>query len=192
LYALTLLPGVDQTAANPRANTTIAGLPASSISITIDGVNTNNNQDRNGDGFYSMVFPHLDAIEQVSLTTANSDAAGASQGAVQVKFTTRSGTNTYKGTAYNYYRDKRLNSNYIFNIINGLPRNDISANQFGASEGGPIVIPGLIDGRGRAFFFFNMEEFHQPIAPTRNRVMLSELAMQGIFSCTGCGPGGIG
>jgi hypothetical protein len=182
LYALTLLPGVDQRAANPRANTTIAGLPASSISITIDGVNTNNNQDRNGDGFYSMVFPHLDSIEQVSLTTANSDAAGASQGAVQVKFVTRSGGNQYKGTAYEYYRDKKLNSNYIFNIINGLPRNDISANQFGASEGGPIVVPGLVDGHGKAFFFFNMEEFHQPIAPTRTRTMLSEAAMAGVFN----------
>jgi carboxypeptidase family protein/TonB-dependent receptor-like protein len=181
LYALTLLPGVDQTAANPRSNTTIAGLPASSISITIDGVNTNNNQDRNGDGFYSMVFPHLDAIEQVSLTTANSDAAGASQGAVQVKFVTRSGSNQYKGTAYNYYRDERLNSNYIFNIFNGLPKNAISANQFGASQGGPIVIPRLVDGHGRAFFFFNMEEFHQPIAPTRTRTLLSEAAMSGIY-----------
>ena len=68
-----------------------------------------------------------------------------------------------------YFRDPHLNSNYYFNKIRGLERNDIVVHQYGGRVGGPIVIPGLVDGRNRAFFFFNMEEFYQPTEASRTR-----------------------
>src|SRR5690606_24868684 len=51
--------------------------------------------------------------------------------------------------------------------------------------GGPIVIPGLYDGRNKAFFFTNYEQFRQPSRITRNRTILSRDAMQGIFKYNG-------
>ena len=57
----------------------------------------------------------------------------------------------------------------------------LTLNQWGAREGGPIVIPGVYDGRGKAFFFFNFEQLRFPLSNTRTRGILSPLAQQGIF-----------
>jgi len=178
LTFVTFLPGVETTG-TARAST-VMGLPQSAINLTIDGVSVSNPL-QSGDGFYAMVFPKLDAIEEVTMTGAGTDAAGASQGTVQVKFVTKSGTNVFKGTAYEYFRNKAFNTNYFFNKVNGLDRNAITLHQFGASQGGPIVIPGVFDGRGKAFFFFNFEEFYQPTEITRTRTILTPEAQNGIF-----------
>ena len=182
LYAVNLLPGVDTTG-TVRAST-ISGLPQYTINITLDGVNVNNNMQRQTDGFYAMVRPQLDAIEEVTLTSATQGADSAGQGAVQVRFQTRSGTNTYRGTAYDYYRNPVFNTNYWFNELNGLPKNHVVLHQGGGSEGGPIVLPGLFDGHGKAFFFFNYEEFYQPTSATRTRTILSSEAQSGLFRYT--------
>ena len=139
LYAVNLLPGVDTTGTVRDAS--IAGLPEQTINITLDGVNVNNNQDRAGDGFYAMVRPQLDAIEQVTLTTATQGAESAGQGAVQIRFVTRSGTNAYRGTLYDYMRHPSLNTNSWINEKNNLDKNRIILHQAGGSLGGPIYIP---------------------------------------------------
>src|SRR5262249_22756951 len=53
--------------------------------------------------------------------------------------------------------------------------------QFGGRVGGPIWIPGLFNGRNRAFFFVNYEEFRQPTQVVRQRTILHPLAQAGIF-----------
>ena len=58
------------------------------INITLDGINIQDNTLRTTDGFFSIVSPRLDAIEEVSVTTAG-QSADAGQGAVQIKFVTR-------------------------------------------------------------------------------------------------------
>jgi Carboxypeptidase regulatory-like domain/TonB-dependent Receptor Plug Domain len=156
LNFLVFLPGVE-TAGGPRGST-ISGLPQNTISVTYDGVNVNNNF-QSGDGFFSMVTPRLDAVEEVTVTGATPTADQAALGAVQVAFVTRSGTNNFDGSIYHYFRHPNLNSNYYFNKIRGLERNEVIVHQYGGRVGGPVLIPGLFDGRNRAFFFFNMEEF---------------------------------
>jgi hypothetical protein len=95
--AVPFLAGVDTTT-GPRAST-INGLPSGAINISIDGVNTQDNNNRSatgtggGCGFFSLISPRLDAVEEVSIATAAQGADSAGQGAVQIKFTTRSGTN---------------------------------------------------------------------------------------------------
>jgi hypothetical protein len=158
LSFVTMLPGVD-TADGVSRNSTLFGLPEQSINITIDGINTQNNFQRSSDGFYSMVFPQLDAIEQVTVTGAAAGAESAGGGSTSIRFVTRSGTNSYKGTGYYYFRHPDLNTNYWFLEQAGLPKNQLKLNQFGGSLGGPIKIPGWFDGSGRSFFFFNYEEF---------------------------------
>ena len=54
-------------------------------------------------------------------------------------------------------------------------------NQYGFRQGGPIVMPGLYDGRGKAFFFFNYEELRLPNNFTRTRTVLNPLAQTGVF-----------
>jgi hypothetical protein len=179
LNYVVFLPGV-QTTGGPRGST-ISGLPQDTINITLDGISVSNNL-QSGDGFFSLVVPSLDALEQVTVTTAAQGADAGGQGASQIKFVTRSGTNLFSGTVYDYFRHPSLNSNYYFNKINGLERNRVILHQAGGSAGGPIVLPGLVDGRGKAFFFFNYEQFYQPTEVTRSRTMLNPQTQQGLFS----------
>ena len=116
------------------------------------------------------------------MTTASQGVDASGQGAVQIKFVTRGGTNTFSGSGYHYYRNDKLNANTWFNNRNGVDKPPLMQNQTGFRVGGPIVIPGLFDGHNRAFFFVNYEEFHQPSDMTRNRTILNPAAQRGIFS----------
>ena len=174
------LPGVSTPAGNRDA--TINGLPRGMINITLDGVNIQDNTLRSTDGFFAIVSPRLDSVEEVTVTTASQGAGDAGQGAVQVKFVTRSGTNQLAGSGYYYYRSDKLNANTWFNNRNGVAKAKLKQNQMGVRAGGPIVIPGLFDGHNKAFFFFNYEEVHQPSDTTRNRTGLNPAATAGNFT----------
>jgi hypothetical protein len=184
LYFTTFLPGVETTG-GPRGST-IMGLPQNTINITIDGVSNSNNF-QSGDGFFSLVTPRTDAVEEITVTGATPGANNAGAGAVNIAFVTRSGTNRLTTSLYHYLRHPELNSNYYFNKVNGLDRNEVKVQQYGGRIGGPIVIPGIVDGRNKAFFFFNMEHLYQPSEATRTRTILSEAAQQGLFTYTGGG-----
>ena len=182
LEFVTSLPGVN-TPGGSR-NSTINGLPQSAINITIDGISAQDNHLKTGDGFFARVSPRLDAMEEVTVSSAAQDAAGTGQGAVQIKFVTRSGSNNYTGSAYYYLRHYKLDANSWFNNRNGVPKNEDVLHQPGARFGGPIVIPGLWDGRNKGFFFVNYEESRSPGQNTENRTVLHPLAEQGIFRYT--------
>ncbi|MFM8534958.1 MAG: carboxypeptidase regulatory-like domain-containing protein, partial [Acidimicrobiia bacterium] len=177
------LPGVSTPAGNRDA--TINGLPRGMINITLDGVNIQDNTLRSTDGFFAIVSPRLDSVEEVTVTTASQGAGDAGSGAVQVRFVTRSGTNQYTGSGYYYYRSDRLNANTWFNNRNGVDKAKLKQNQMGGRIGGPISIPGLFDGRNNAFFFANYEEVRQPSDTTRNRTMLNPAAVAGNFTYGG-------
>jgi hypothetical protein len=85
---VTFLPGVTTAAGNRQSQ--ISGLPRGLINITLDGVNIQDNTLRSTDGFFAIVSPRLDAIEEVTVTTAAQGADSAGQGAVNIKFVTRS------------------------------------------------------------------------------------------------------
>ena len=178
LYFATFLPGVE-TLGGPRGST-IMGLPQNTINITIDGVSNSNNF-QSGDGFFSLVTPRVDAVEEVTITGAAPGADQAAGGAVQIAFVTRSGTNQFNRSVYHYMRHPAFNTNNYINIIRGLDRNEVIVHQYGARMGGPIVIPGLYDGRGKAFFFGNYEHFYQPTEVNRSRTLLTPLAESGVF-----------
>jgi hypothetical protein len=174
-----LLPGVTTPGGNRQSQ--INGLPQGLINITLDGVNVQDNTLRSTDGFFAIVNPRLDAIEEVSVSTA-AQGADVGQGAVQVRFVTRSGTNIFTGSGYWYLRRDRFNDNTWFNIRDKVAKPKLKQDQIGARAGGPIMIPGLFDGRNKAFFFINWEEFRQPSDTSRNRTVLNTLAQQGIYS----------
>lgn len=175
LDALTLLPGVDTSTINRRS--TIAGLPQSVLSITMDGVNIQDPYLKTRDGYAARVTPRQDAFGGVTVASATPGADAAGQGAVRIQFVTRSGTDRYLGTAYEYHRDSHLDSNAWFNLSNGLPKDRVTLNEYGASEGGPFVA-----GRTNAFFFVNYDELRQSGAPARTRTIFQPPAQAGVFS----------
>jgi hypothetical protein len=180
LNAVAFLPGVNTTSSN--RNSTINGLPESFLSITLDGVSNNDNFLRNTDSFFASVTPRQDAVEAVSVTLSAAGAqVGGGAGAVTMAFTTRSGGNRFTGSAYEYYRNPRFNTNYVFNEINGQPKNDVKLNTFGARAGGPIVIPGLYNGQNKAFFFVHYEQIRFPNSFTRTRTVFNPRVYDGNF-----------
>src|SRR6185503_2023962 len=132
------LPGV--TTANGNRQAVINGLPRGTINITLDGVNVQDNTLRTSDGFFAIVSPRLDAIEEVSVSTASQDSGDSGQGAAQVKLVTRSGTNSFTGSGYYFGRRDWLNANTWFNNRDGVPKAKLRQNQSGFRAGGPIFI----------------------------------------------------
>ena len=171
LNAVTFLPGVNTPGVNRDA--TINGLPQSMINITMDGVSNQDNFLKTSDGFFASVYPRQDAIEAVTVTTAAAPSSTGGSGAMTINFQTRSGTNRYSGSVYEYFRHPALATNAWVNERVGGEKNDIRLNQYGFRFGGPVMIPGLYDGRGKAFFFTNYEELRFPNSFTRTRTVAS-------------------
>jgi Carboxypeptidase regulatory-like domain/TonB dependent receptor len=180
LNAVAFLPGINTTGTN--RDSTINGLPESFLSITLDGVSNNDNFLRNTDSFFASVTPRQDAVEAVSVTLSAAGAqVGGGAGAVTMAFQTRSGGNRFSGSAYEYYRNPSFNTNYVFNQINKQGKNEVKLNQFGGRAGGPIVIPGLFDGRNKAFFFAHYEQIRFPNSFTRTRTVYNSRVYDGWF-----------
>jgi hypothetical protein len=185
LNAVTFLPGVNTATTNRESR--INGLPESFISITLDGASNNDNFLRSSDSFFASVTPRQDAVEAVSVVTAAGGVTVGGSGAVSINFQTRSGTNRFAGTVYEYYRHPSLNTNYWFNERNGLEKNDVKLNQFGGRFSGPVVVPGLFDGRGKLFHMVHYEQLRFPNSFTRTRVTLNPRASDGWFRYTSGG-----
>lgn len=190
-----LLPGT-ATVGSPR-NSSINGLPKAAVSITIDGVDAQDNSNRSWDGFFAFVRPRLDAIEEVTVSNAVSGAESSGDGAAHIKFVTRRGTNNYRGALFWQHRNTALNANYWFNNRDfapdpgsgKAPRNRMILNQYGGNFGGPLPLPNFGEGgsifnsgKNRAFFFVNYEEFRLPSSFTRTRTVLTPEAQNGVFS----------
>jgi hypothetical protein len=182
-----LLPGTS-TSGRPRQSS-VNGLPKGALNISMDGVNVQDNVLKSNDGFFTYVRPRIDAIDEVTLSTSTPGAESSSEGSVQIKFVTRGGTNELHGSVYEYHRNPALNANYFFNnrdrapdpSTGRAPRDRVLLNQYGFRVGGPIRIPKLYDGRDKAFFFVNYEEYRLPEQFTRTRVILTPDAEKGIF-----------
>ncbi|HWO01418.1 MAG TPA: TonB-dependent receptor, partial [Blastocatellia bacterium] len=184
LTLVTTLPGVNSPGV-PRAST-VNGLPKGSVNLTLDGANIQDNFLRSSDGFFTSIQAKSDAVQEVTVSTAVPGAESGGEGAVQVRFTTKSGSSEFHGGAFWQYRSKTFNSNYFFNNIDGLPRDAFILRQFGGNIGGPIYIPKVMKSRDKAFFFVNYEYFTLPQAygndVTGNTLVLAPAARNGIFT----------
>ena len=189
-----LLPGTATVGAPRRSS--INGLPKSALSISLDGVDIQDNFLRSSDGYFAFVRPRVDAVEEVTVSTANLGAESSGDGAVQVRFTTRRGNNRYTGSLYEQVRNTALNAAYWYNNRDlkplpgstKAPRDVIQLNQPGGRIGGPIPFPHfgeggpfIHSGKDRLFFFVNYEHFRLPQSITRNRTVLTPDAQAGIY-----------
>ena len=132
LNFVVFLPGVDTSATNhSQRSSTVSGLPQSALSITVDGANIQDKYTRSTDGFFANIHPRLDLIEEVTVSSATATADSSGQGAVQIKFVTRSGTNTFNGSAYEYSRHHELNTTTTSTSAHGLPQERAHAEPVG-------------------------------------------------------------
>jgi len=147
-------PGV--TVSNPDSgaagNYSIAGGRSDSVTYLLDG-GLNNDLLSNG----VVVNPNPDAIAEFRVIESTYGAEyGRNAGGI-VSVVTKSGSNELHGTAYDYARNDYFDANDFFNNQQGLPRSVLKRQQYGGTIGGPIIIPHVINGRNKLFFFFSYQ-----------------------------------
>ena len=144
--------GIDQQSDSRTGS--VNGARSDQTNVTLDGLDDNNQEQ--GLAFTGILRPTLDSTEEYRVATTNANAdAGYSSGA-QVSIITRSGTNAFHGSLYEYNRTSLGNANDWFNkasqIAAGEPNRPgkLIRNTFGAWVGGPII-------KNKLFFFGTYE-----------------------------------
>ncbi len=166
-------PGT-QTPTTPRSST-INGLPKGALNITIDGMNTQDNNLKSSDGYFSYIMPSVDSVEEVTMTTSAAGVDSTAQGGAQIKFVTKSGTNQIHGGGFWQDRNTFFNANYFYNNQVGLPRDIVKLNQYGGHAGGPIK-------KNKLFIFGNVEIYRFPGTNLYSRTYLTPSASSGVYT----------
>ncbi len=160
---------------------TINGLPQPTINITIDGVNVQDNDTKsNPDAIFNAVQPRTQAIEEMTMSTAAANADSAGEGAVQIKFVTKGGTNQFHGGLYETNRNSAFEACAFFNCLQGTGKDRINLNEYGFTIGGPIK-------KNKLFFFESFEFFDLPQTFPETGTWLTPTAATGLFSYNASG-----
>src|SRR5439155_755039 len=132
----------------------LGGGQGGAFGATLDGisVNTNRNADTTETAFLT---PSVEAITEFSVETNGFKPEFGQAGGGAITFASKSGTNKFQGSLYNFLRNDALDRKGYFEATKGVYRQ----NNFGASWGGPVQIPHLYDGKNKTFFFAAYEGF---------------------------------
>ena len=132
-----------------------------------------------------LVQPSIEALQEFKIqTNAYSAEYGRSSGAV-VNATIKSGTNTVRGSVYEFLRNDRLDANNFFSNALGAPKPKRERNQFGAAAGGPLV-------KNRTFWFGDYEGLRDLEGVPRVRQVPTAAEKAGLFSSSVVDPFGAG
>ncbi|HXZ41542.1 MAG TPA: carboxypeptidase regulatory-like domain-containing protein [Terriglobales bacterium] len=142
LASLALSPSV---VSDSQGNISVGGATAAQTGFSVDGISTANVR---ANGALHDAYPSSEGIAETKVTAFNNNAEFAQIG--DVTFTTKSGTASWHGSAFEYFQNDVLDST-IYGFTTKAPKN---FNTFGGSLGGPVVIPGLWNGRNKSTFFF--------------------------------------
>ena len=154
-------------------NYAIGGGFGNQSSFYIDGVPSNAPA-----GNVNALIPSQDAVQEFRVVTNNVAAEYGNYAGGIVNLTTKSGSNAFHGTAYDYLRNKVLNANDYFSNLNGLDRPHLVQNQFGGALGGPIV-------KDKTFFFFSFERQAQKTGTLVTNTVPTADELAGNFSAAG-------
>jgi hypothetical protein len=152
-----------------RSAVTIGGNRPNANYFLLDGT-TNTDPTFNGQN----LSPSLDAVEEFSVQTGSYSAEMGGAGGGQINIVTRSGTNQYHGTVYEFLRNGALDAH----SFDSMGTNHLVQNDFGASFGGPIA-------RNRTFFFVNYEGFRHAMAETMIDTVPTLAEINGDFTQSG-------
>lgn len=178
---LTLTPGASRVdvAQNPGTQ--------NGTSYTFPAINGQRNRSNMFllDGMNDLAFygnynyqPIIDDIEEFKVQSHNDLAEfGQVTGGV-VNVVTRSGTNSFHGSAWEFFRNQLLDASNYF-----IPtRNPLRQNVFGGTLGGPVVIPHIYQGKDKTFFFFSYEGFRKSAAAQSLELVPTAAQLGGDFS----------
>jgi hypothetical protein len=144
-------------------NISVAGQRGEFNHFTLDGIENTDNS------FNVYVFlPSIDALEEFKVQTGVYPAEFG-RSVSQINVSTKSGTNGYHGTLFEFFRNSKMDAN-DFGFTSVAPvKNALVRNQYGFTLGGPVVIPRVFNGKDRLFFMANYEAL-------RNRTGVHQIA----------------
>ncbi len=160
---VTAVPGAGT---NAVGELSVNGQRTEANNYTVDGVSANTGM---ADLSHSGVTPaetalgttqslaSVDALQEFRITSSTYSAEFGRMPGAQISFQTRSGTNAWHGTTFDYFRNDVLDANNWFNDNAQLPKTAERQNDFGGTFSGPVEIPGLYMGKDKTFFFFSYE-----------------------------------
>ncbi len=156
----------------------VNGARQSANNWTVDGADINDS----GSNQTLLNVPSVDAIQEFTLQRSTYDAQYGRSGGGQVLVATKSGTNQFHGSAYEFVRNDFFNANDFFANSAGTPRAIERYNDYGFTVGGPLFIPKIYKKSQSKTFFFWSEEWrktHQPGTDIANVPTSAELG--GLF-----------
>jgi hypothetical protein len=169
----------------------VNGARSDQSNLTLDGVDVNDQV--NGNAFTSVLPVSVDSVQEFRVTTTGYNADQGRSSGAQVSLVTKSGTNNFHGSLYEYHRNTLTSANDYFvkssELQSGEPNvaPKLIRNIFGASVGGPIK-------KDRLFFFANYEGYRQAEEASEQRIVPSDTLRQGIviYQCANAAqcPGG--
>ncbi len=128
------------------------GQPTAANNIVFDGAN--NTDDQRGSNVGGQTRAANESIAEVQILTNQFDAEwGRASGAV-INAVTKSGTNSFTGSAFNFYTSKGMTNKDFFTEAQGLEKPDVGKKEWGGTLGGPIV-------RNKLHFFVSLERISQ-------------------------------
>ena len=172
------------TALGRTGGVNVHGNRSLSNNFLLDGVDNNSISTNVQELSTQVSRPSIDAIEEFKVVTSPYSAEYGRAPGAAISVTTKSGTNAFRGSVYDYYRDEKFDSNTYFNEdfrternLAPLPKFANDQNQFGGSLGGPII-------KDKAFFFADYERTRITKGVTRITRVPTLEERQGIFAGT--------
>jgi hypothetical protein len=178
-------PGV-VTGANTGGGIHVHGSRDRAFNFTLDGIDIN--ETSAGGSNFTPIRTNPDSLMEFQVVTSNFTAdLGRSSGA-QVTLVTKSGSNDFHGSLFEFYQTPRFHANEYNNIINRAQRPQFVQHIFGGSIGGPVFLPRFgeggpthYNGKNKTFFFTNLQLLRTSQSFFVNRTVYTQQARNGIY-----------
>jgi Carboxypeptidase regulatory-like domain len=158
---------------NDSRSGAVNGGKSDQANVTLDGVDANDVV--SGAAFKSVLRVTLDSVQEFRTITTNAGAEMGRSSGAQVALVTKSGTNAFHGSVYEFVRNTATSANSFFNNASGVEKPKLNRNVFGGSIGGPIQ-------KNRLFFFLNYEGRRDTSQSTALRIVPLESFKKGTFT----------
>lgn len=163
-----LSAGVNSPQADTRGNASTGAFAANGFrpaqnNYMLDGIDNNSDTVDFLNGTNFVVLPPVDAIQEFKVQTTNFSAEFGRSGAAVLNATIKSGTNQFHGDVWEFFRNDKLDAADYFERVQDSSGNfhtqkgELRQNQYGFTLGGPVIIPHVLDGRNKVFFFGDYE-----------------------------------
>ena len=157
-------------------NISVAGMRGTWNNYTLDGV-----ADTDPNFNLYIQVPSIDALQEFKVQSGIYPAEFGRE-AAQINVSTKSGTNDFHGSAFEFLRNSDLDAK-PYDFLGTRPaKNPFKQNQYGYYLGGPVWIPKLFNGRNKLFFMSNWEGYKSRLQNTGNFTVLPDAWRNGDFS----------